>query len=157
MKGSTHLAAGCITALALQADPTLAVTAGIAIGSLLPDIDSRASLVGRHIPILPRLLKHRTVTHSLWLALVIYFACKPIAVGMLTHILLDLLNPEGLYLLWPWRKKFRVPVLCELLPSGGFIDRTVGWFLWGFLIWAAVSLATNHAVPFLPHGRPTLW
>lgn len=65
MKGSTHLAAGLVAAVVLQTEPTLVVTTGVAIGALLPDIDSSTSLVGRYIPVIPSVLKHRTITHIL--------------------------------------------------------------------------------------------
>lgn len=157
MKGSTHLAAGLVTALALQAEPTLAVTTGVAIGSLLPDIDSSTSLVGRYVPILPSLLKHRTITHTLWVAAALWAVCEPIAVGVLTHLLLDVLNPDGVSLFWPIKWKLRVPGLSSMLPSGGFVDRALGCLLWMYLIWTGICIAMQMPIPLIPAERFVLW
>ena len=64
MKGTTHLAAGVAVAL-LMADKGVAPAAAIIAGSVLPDIDSPKSLVGRHWPIIPKLLPHRTIQEFL--------------------------------------------------------------------------------------------
>lgn len=157
MKGSTHLAAGLVTALALQAEPSLAITVGVAVGSLLPDIDSKESLVGRYIPVIPTVLKHRTITHTLWLVAALAIICPPIAVGVATHLLLDVLNPEGLQPLWPAKWKVRIPVLSKLLPSGGLIDRLIGAIGWMYLIWAAVYISMQYPLPLLPATRYVLW
>ena len=64
MKGTTHLAAGVAVAL-LMADKGVAPAAAIIAGSVLPDIDSPKSLVGRHWPIIPKLLPHRKIQEFL--------------------------------------------------------------------------------------------
>ena len=103
MRGSTHVTAG-LTAALLMPNLNIPAMAALTLGSILPDIDHRDSLVGRHVPILPRLLKHRGVTHSLLFAVLCYGLYPPLGVGVLLHLLLDLLNPAGVALLWPWKK-----------------------------------------------------
>lgn len=157
MKGSTHLAAGLVAAVVLQTEPTLVVTTGVAIGALLPDIDSSTSLVGRYIPVIPSVLKHRTITHTFWLAAVLAVICPPIAVGVMTHLILDVLNPEGLHPFWPVKWKLRIPGISYPMPSGGLVDRLIGAVCWIYVLWTGLCIATQHPLPLLPANRFTIW
>lgn len=135
MRGSTHVTAGLTAALLMQ-NLNIPAMAALTLGSILPDIDHRDSLVGRHVPILPRLLKHRGVTHSLLFAVLCYGLYPPLGVGVLLHLLLDLLNPAGVALLWPWKKRISTPVVT--IASGGVLDGVLRTGLW--VILAAVVL-----------------
>ena len=107
--------------------------------ALLPDLDHPRSLLGRQLPWisgpLSRLFGHRGFTHSLlavgmgvwglaqveapWL---LSGAVKDaLIVGYLSHLLVDWLTPMGIPLLWPWRRRFRLPGLP--LKSGGGYER----------------------------------
>ncbi|MBL0497003.1 metal-dependent hydrolase [Aeromonas caviae] len=107
--------------------------------ALLPDLDHPGSLLGRQLPWisgpLSRLFGHRGFTHSLlavgmgvwglaqveapWL---LSGAVKDaLIVGYLSHLLGDWLTPMGIPLLWPWRRRFRLPGLP--LKSGGGYER----------------------------------
>ncbi|BBR08702.1 hydrolase [Aeromonas caviae] len=107
--------------------------------ALLPDLDHPRSLLGRQLPWisgpLSRLFGHRGFTHSLlavgmgvwglaqveapWL---LSGAVKDaLIVGYLSHLLGDWLTPMGIPLLWPWRRRFRLPGLP--LKSGGGYER----------------------------------
>ena len=107
--------------------------------ALLPDLDHPQSLLGRQLPWisgpLSRLFGHRGFTHSLlavgmgvwglaqveapWL---LSGAVKDaLIVGYLSHLLGDWLTPMGIPLLWPWRRRFRLPGLP--LKSGGGYER----------------------------------
>ncbi len=107
--------------------------------ALLPDLDHPRSLLGRQLPWisgpLSRLFGHRGFTHSLlavgmgvwglaqveapWL---LSGAVKDaLIVGYLSHLLGDWLTPMGIPLLWPWRRRFRLP--CLPLKSGGGYER----------------------------------
>lgn len=141
MKGTTHLAVGACAAL-LLADQGVAAAAGLIAGSVLPDIDSSDSLVGRHLPIIPLLLPHRTITHSLLIAAAAWFISPYLSLGMLSHIMLDMLTPAGVSLLWPWGERIRVPVIHHLIPSGGLIDYGLGAVLGlvdVYLLWNLIS------------------
>ena len=131
MRGSTHVAAG-LTAALLMPNLNLPAMAALTLGSILPDIDHRDSLVGRHVPILPRLLKHRGVTHSLLFAALCYGLYPPLGVGTLLHLLLDLMNPAGVLLLWPWKKRISTPVVTVV--SGGVMDGVLRTGLWVVLV-----------------------
>ena len=83
---------------------------GIALGALLPDIDQQDSILGRFNPF-AKMLKHRTITHTLWAALLITFLClhfgqrQPlwwgVALGYWLHLIEDSLSSEGVTWLYP--------------------------------------------------------
>lgn len=121
MTGKTHLIVGALTGIGciylehkLRMDISsskLLVVAGCAIGSLLPDIDTEHSLLGRFIPGW-LFWRHRTVTHSIFFMLVLgiiglLFKINlgftiGMVVGIGTHLVLDAMTPRGLpYLLFP--------------------------------------------------------
>ncbi|MGO5115353.1 metal-dependent hydrolase [Candidatus Avoscillospira sp. LCP25S3_F1] len=135
MRGNTHVTAG-LTAALLTPNLSIPAMAALTLGSILPDIDHRDSLVGRHVPILPRLLKHRGVTHSLLFAVLCYGLYPPLGAGVLLHLLLDVLNPAGVALLWPWKKRLSTPVVT--IASGGVLDGVLRTGLW--VVLAAVVL-----------------
>ena len=140
LTGVTHLAAGLAMAT-LMPEQTLSVTAAIAIGSVLPDIDKESSIIGRYIPVIPRLLKHRGFTHYPLLAFAVGFFNLPLAIGMWSHLMLDALNPDGLPILGPFfRKKISIPLFSLLFPSGGFIDKLLAFFLWAFVLYRYAAL-----------------
>lgn len=159
MKGTTHLMAGFAvgTALASQAGADIPyliasiVCAGF--GSLLPDLDSTTSKLGRKL--LPAsvclrfLFGHRTLCHAPLLYFVLGFfsyrhfpdqsllitACLS---GVVSHLFLDMLNPAGIPLFWPMSKRTRI----ANIRSGGTIDSVLGVLL-------AVLFLTNLINAFL--------
>lgn len=89
------------------------------LGSLLPDIDHKKSLLGSiiHLPV-----KHRTLTHSLFFLLLLSVVVAQynlslaigLFVGMLSHLILDMAGRKsaGICLFYPSKKKygfFRLP------------------------------------------------
>lgn len=122
MKGTTHLCAGILTATALSLSiPGIAL---VAVGSLLPDIDSPTSKISHKTSSLPALfLEHRGITHSLLFTAALYFLSPLIALGSLTHLLLDMLNPAGIRLLWPLPFK----VALASMRTNGIFDYLIGF------------------------------
>ncbi len=127
MTAGTHLAfAGLIGVIGQgfgqPLTPELAGT--LAIGSLLPDVDTTTSGLGKFVKPLSstieRKLGHRTLTHSLLgtalagvLALPLYFLSSAsstawlyLLLGYLSHLFLDHCNVTGVPLLWPSRLQF---------------------------------------------------
>lgn len=115
----------------------LALGAAMA-GALLPDIDHPSSWLGRRLwPVskpLSLLLGHRGLTHSLLavaggLALIhaaqpntaIARLVEPLVVGYLSHLAADALTPAGVPLLWPWKRRFGLP----LCATGGAMELVV--------------------------------
>ncbi len=88
MRLITHLLVGVTLSSVLKQDPIT-----IIIGSLLPDIDL---IIG---------LRHRGLTHSLWMLATIMNT--PLSIGVISHITLDLLTISGCRLLYP-RKTYYV-------------------------------------------------
>ena len=124
MRAATHLATAGLTgvmATGFGADLTVASGAALAVGSLLPDIDTQHSGLGRLIKPLSskieRTFGHRTITHSLLgmvslgiLSLPLLLIYSPVwvwlQVGVFTHILLDTANVTGVPFLYPLRTQF---------------------------------------------------
>ncbi len=79
------------------------------LGSLLPDVDNPNSNVGSLCKRLSYYLKenysHRGLTHSLLFA-VPCLLIPSFGLGVLSHILLDLLNKRGVRLLYPSKSCF---------------------------------------------------
>jgi len=101
-----------------------------AVGSLLPDIDTPESLLGKLFPgsrYLSERFGHRTITHSLfgacffgvlslplWLILGHFQWWLSFLVGYLSHLLLDMATVEGIELFWPFPGRAVFPGKDEL-------------------------------------------
>jgi inner membrane protein len=128
MTGRTHAtlgaAAGLGIAAYLHADPLLCLAAGI-LGGLLPDIDHPQSMLSGWVPGSGLLgvfgVRHRGFTHSVlfmvllvaaWFAasqqmVIPYPAVMAGLAGVATHILSDMLTPQGVRLLYPLRANWK--------------------------------------------------
>ncbi len=111
------------------ADPTLFIP--LCIGALLPDLDVPTSPLGRLLPFISRRLEarlgHRQEWHTLVAALLVALITAPlilvvglgvwylIPLGFVSHLLLDMLQPEGVMLFWP-ASRTRYSIL------GGFVE-----------------------------------
>ncbi|MGN0470373.1 MAG: metal-dependent hydrolase [Acutalibacteraceae bacterium] len=142
MTGKTHIAAGLAASIALGMNaPQIALAA---FGSLLPDADHSGSTLGRLIKPVSRHIRHRGVTHSLIFLVVSTLVSPYIGLGVLTHIVLDLLNPKGVELLYPWKKNIKVPVVSKFITTNGIIEKLI----FSALIIAAVLMLVMY---------PNLW
>lgn len=123
MTGKTHAAAGIAAALALGANaPQIAL---ITFGAILPDIDHSGSTLGRFVKPLSRKLKHRSFTHSLLFLFLTTLLSPYLGIGVLTHIVLDMLNPDGVKLFFPQKKKYKVPVISKFLKTGSSGEKVI--------------------------------
>jgi len=134
-----HFLMGSIIGLSSQSFDKYILLAAIG-GSLLPDIDLVHGAPGT----VGYLDKHRTYTHSLWLApalsfilsLIIYrgsflFGQQPVdsvltlwpwcLLGAAVHLLADILNPFGTTLWWPKKVRVAYDILFEFDPAFSFI------------------------------------
>ena len=161
----THFLAGAAAGLLLaghHADlRTAAMSAGVAgVAALLPDLDDPHSKVGHVIPLISWAIKttvgHRGPLHSLagagvmsllaafvmrfWYAHTLVFGhmVPLVAVGYVSHLVMDSLNPQGVPWLWPVEAHFRVP----LVQTGGLLEHLAvtpamlvlcGWLIWPIL------------------------
>ena len=121
MRGATHLAfAGLTGVIASGFGASLDVAGGaaLAVGALLPDIDTTTSDLGKFVKpvskVLERRFGHRTITHSLlgmaalalatsWLLLIHPGAWGWLLAGVASHLVLDTCNVVGVPFLWPSR------------------------------------------------------
>lgn len=147
MRYYTHVATSCAGGLVLthfthlHNSPLLIV--GIALGSLLPDIDEPKSKVGRKVPVLSHGIKlffgHRGITHTLLASflvscLLLYFLkafpssiATGLTLGYLFHILEDSFSPDGVPLFYPLTKKhFGIHLFrFHLYRTGGFREHAI--------------------------------
>lgn len=80
---------------------------GVLLGSWLPDIDNKNSVLGRyfHVP-----FKHRTWTHTIWVLMLLcipaifypFFGC--VLYGAFMHILCDTVSRAGVCWFYPFQK-----------------------------------------------------
>lgn len=106
MKGTTHIAAGALSALAAYklgiCTQPIEILAGAIITSKLPDIDQKLPL-----------LRHRGQTHSIICPILLYIASGyysrslllGMAIGWISHIIIDLFNGKGIEILYPLSKQ----------------------------------------------------
>lgn len=82
----------------------------IALGSLLPDVDRKGTKIARLLPFLSGLFQgnkhHRKHTHSLLFTALLATIHPCLGIGALSHVLADTLNPGGVTLFWPIKKRF---------------------------------------------------
>lgn len=155
MLGKTHLAGGLATAAGacLLAKPELGTgiiwVAGCAFGSLLPDIDHKSSTLGQKVKpvsaVIGTVAGHRNFFHwflpYLILAVILHFAAPQadniafaVFLGVLSHLVLDALNPSGVPLL----PGHRVHLL--RIHTGSGVDKAIGSLLYlfaciGLVVW----------------------
>lgn len=135
MRGTTHVAAGLVASAVLM--PGVAGTVLIVVGSLLPDIDTPTSKISYRTGPLPSLfLEHRGITHSIPFAAVLAYFSPYLALGMLTHMVLDLMNPAGVRAIWPIRKRISL----GNIATGGILDHLLGA---GMAIAAAIIIVSK--------------
>lgn len=108
---ATHVIAAISVASAFGADCKNSFIAGVF--SVLPDIDTPKSFVGRRLRIISQLLTHRGFTHSLVALFIIYISIFYLfnpqtalyaSLGWASHIILDVFNPTGVQLFWPFKR-----------------------------------------------------
>lgn len=122
MKGNTHLAAAAMVAVIANVDASSMALA--VFGSLLPDIDCEMSKLGRHVKWFSSRVKHRTMFHSAILAVGAYLLHPWLGIGVISHIILDILNPKGVQLFWPIRGMVRLSNSTHL-RSGSIFEKVL--------------------------------
>lgn len=120
MLGVTHVGFALLCSALLKLRLSFSESIGLALFSILPDVDSPRSLLGKIFrPLSYKLLEHtmhRGATHSLLflcmlLCLLWLFlpnCCGLAALGLFSHLFLDMLTPAGLELLWPLKLRFTI-------------------------------------------------
>lgn len=128
MTKSTHLAAG--VAFAVICSCNAPATILVCVGSLLPDIDTASSTFGKKVKIVSKFVKHRGFTHSLLFALLAATISPYLCVGVLSHIIMDMFNPNGVALLFPYGRNLHIPLINKLFITGSKGEKIVRAFLY---------------------------
>lgn len=120
MRFWTHLSAGILIAAILckigivdiNISQGQAILLLIIAGSLMPDIDSGKARMGRLFSPLAKFFRHRGFFHTpfccLLLTFLLYIFCMHkesalvFSAGYFSHLLLDMLNPKGIKLIYPF-------------------------------------------------------
>lgn len=153
MNGATHLIAGlAVSIYGGYTSPLNLIVAGAS--ALTPDIDTKNSLLGRLIPVLPSIVEktlgHRTITHSLiftaFYAFLIHLFLPdqliPFLIGYVSHLVLDIFT-GGVPLLYPINRRFSIhlgipSVFVEslaILAFGVYLGISVPWaYVWELLM-----------------------
>lgn len=79
------------------------------LGTLLPDIDSEESSIGRYFGLLSRIIPHRTITHTIWIVIMLAAAAwslqsiylAALTLGYTLHILEDSFSNQGICWFYP--------------------------------------------------------
>ncbi len=142
-------------------DPVLIFTS---VGtSLVPDIDTPESKIGRRIPVIPTLINtllgHRTITHSMLTMLGIFAFLKQYSlqigiawlIGFSCHVILDILTPQGVQFFWPIPFNVRLGIL----QTNGIIELTYVFLLimfnistnWGQDLWSKTGQNLLASIP----------
>lgn len=128
----THLAIAFFAAFFLLNHVTFKFTFIVVtlIATMLPDIDSAFSTMGKHMIVRPiqMLTKHRGFIHSftlclgisLLLALYLPVLALPFFLGYSLHLLVDSFTIEGIRPFWPFKSESR-----GMLRVGGSLEQAI--------------------------------
>ncbi len=138
--GRTHLALGALILFLLAkftnwiAGYEITAAVLILLASILPDIDSSTSFLGRKFKLLKNLLKHRGFFHSIFamttFTIIVYaiFQEKILSwiflIGYASHLLADSVTKEGTKLFYPRDLKVKGP-----LRVGSFAETVIIFIL----------------------------
>ena len=118
---------GMLNVNIMESKTLLVVTSGLVLGSLFPDIDHRNSYLSKKVKpisfLTSKIFRHREFTHSIvgsiLISILFYFILgkmninpitidsfmKAFVIGVISHILLDMMTVSGVVLLYPIYKK----------------------------------------------------
>jgi inner membrane protein len=119
MLGKTHLGGGILTSL-LLCNGDIVSSVWLIIGSILPDVDHPGSMIGKNVPLLPKLLRHRGFTHSILFSILISLFNVWLGIGSLVHIVMDMMTKQGVELFYPNKAKIRFPLAKKAITNGIF-------------------------------------
>ena len=119
MLGKTHLGGGIVTSLLLCGGDVVSIC-WLIFGSILPDIDHPGSMIGKNVPLLPKILKHRGFTHSILFCILMFFINFWLCIGCVVHIIMDMMTKQGVELFYPNQSKIRFPLAKNVVTNGVF-------------------------------------
>lgn len=160
MNKSTHvlggiaLSLGCGAAISLPEQSLISLgclAAASTFGAILPDIDKKNTAISNKHPVISFVVRlvttHRGITHTLLALLIfaglLYFPVRALGIapviwsyyglitGYMSHLILDMLNPEGIPLFFPI--KFKISIF--KIKTGGIGEYIVRLILFISVIW----------------------
>ncbi|MDA1196953.1 MAG: metal-dependent hydrolase [Nanoarchaeota archaeon] len=130
MLGKTHIAFALLVAIvavdSFEVNSLLFVFV-VVLSALLPDLDVKNSTISRWFPFFSWFSRHRGMLHSFVVAVMGYFLMSLFSeaygiaffLGYCSHLILDMLTPQGIVLLAPFsQKRFH-----GFLKTGSFEER----------------------------------
>lgn len=136
MTGKTHLGSGILVSLLLCNSFISGIY--LTFGSILPDIDHHNSFLGKNIPFVSKIFKHRGFTHSLLFAIIIWLFNQWIAYGILVHIFLDLMTHNGIVLFYPSNNRIRFP-LAKYVITNGLFEKIIFFIIYLLIIFIIIN------------------
>lgn len=128
-----------ILGILLQRPVELVFFIPLYIGALLPNLDSRGSVLGRLLPFISRRLEgrlgHRQEWHTPASAVLLALGTIPlilllgwqawclVPLGFFSHLVLDMLSPQGIMLFWPITHKRYSVLGGPVKAPGGAVER----------------------------------
>mgnify|MGYP001569752552 CR=1 FL=1 len=128
----THLAIGLFAVILFfpLVNNAISFVIVVLIASVIPDIDSAFSKVGRNVPakVVQVFTKHRGMMHSLTicflLSLILAVFVPVLAFGFFLgyslHLLADCFTKQGVIVFWPYSRVAR-----GFIPVGGVVERGI--------------------------------
>jgi len=166
MTKKTHMAAGILTGIIFSAinnfefDKTVTCCVISSVAALLPDIDILTSRPGKVLKlvslVINKIFGHRTICHAPLMYVFIYhiirlnqFFCIYAAyidvayTGIFSHIFLDMLNPAGIPIFYPFSKKrFHL----ASIKTGGVLETIAHWMLLCCIIYVGYCMVKGLSV-----------
>ncbi|MCR8644796.1 metal-dependent hydrolase [Paenibacillus sp. N1-5-1-14] len=126
------------------------------IAGPMADVDKPGSIMAKVLFPLASLLRaikirHRTMTHSILFLIAIGLLLSPVPdlfkwtflIAYASHPTLDLFNIQGVALLWPMKKKFRILPKSLSIETGSAGELIFRGILIGFMVWMPSSHLFN--------------
>lgn len=148
MGGKTHIAAANATSLVvatillkdynLNLETLPVLVAFSTAGGLIADIDHAGSTLGKKTKVFSMIFSHRGFTHTLWFMSIVCFMLSlfvsiyPLiffGVGMLSHLICDILTPAGLKPFKLFSDKFSIHLVLPIVQNA-LIEKI---FYFGFI------------------------
>lgn len=147
------LASGIVTLdyIAITPNELPVYFTGLIIGSLINDIDTPKSTIGRKLPLISHLLKilfgHRNFFHSLLFYAFLFSITRAflpfslhmgIAIGSASHLIGDMMTSKGIKLLFPIVKKnIKFPLT---FVTGGYFEKLLMFCFSAYILYRATQV-----------------
>ncbi|MFD2704576.1 metal-dependent hydrolase [Salibacterium lacus] len=128
--------------------------AAVTGGGLLPDICQPFSWIGRRTrpvsTMIQKVFGHRTITHSILFVAALYFCAGlipydwgmavqyGITTGAVSHLLLDMMTPQGIHILYPVKQKISFPLTTKTGSITG--EGTISFLMLCWIVYSGMHI-----------------